>query len=151
MTLWCALRSLQSEPDPEEGVDLLEGGEPGAGAGAAKRADGEATAAEGGGRLRNLRGLLPKMQLPSMQVHLAPHLANMKIANPFSKKKKERDVEAGPTVTSEENGEPESTPMQETKEEAEKIGEKAKEAEAMKDQQSKEDDGMETVQLDADV
>ena len=131
----------KSEPDPEEGVDLLQ--EPGA----AKKTDGEGAADENPSRIRSLRNMLPKMQLPSMGAvtvpALRPHLASIKIANPFNKKKKEKDVEAGPTVTSEDNVEPESTPVQET--EAEK--EKAKEA--MK-QDSKEDDGMETVQLDVD-
>ncbi|XP_052126201.1 neurotactin isoform X2 [Frankliniella occidentalis] len=154
------------EPDPEEGVDLLE--EPGAGAGASKgEGDGEAAREGFGPRCqRSLRRMLPamsslpKVTLPRGVPAVRPHLASLKLANPFAKKKKERDVEAGPTVTSEENAAPdETTPVQEAEPGAganEKEIAKAKEAgveivpDTLKNGKDVDVDGMETVQLDAE-
>ncbi|XP_034247007.1 neurotactin isoform X3 [Thrips palmi] len=157
------------EPDPEEGVDLLEQG----GAAADKAAEGAEGAREGFGPRcqRSLRRLMPNMpkgvpNLPAMPAMpaLRPHLASLKLANPFSKKKKATDVEAGPTVTSEEGAAQETTPVQEAADkealaEKEKHLQKAKEAglevvEVVKSKNKEDEadaaDGMETVQLDAE-
>ncbi|KAE8743855.1 Carboxyl/Cholinesterase 34, neurotactin [Frankliniella occidentalis] len=105
------------EPDPEEGA-----------------------AREGFGPRcqRSLRRMLPamsslpKVTLPRGVPAVRPHLASLKLANPFAKKKKERDVEAGPTIA------------------------KAKEAgveivpDTLKNGKDVDVDGMETVQLDAE-
>lgn len=161
---------VSQEPDPEEGVDLLEQGKQGGAAAAegAGAAGGSEGAREGFGPRcqRSLRRLMPAMPkgvpaMPAMPA-LRPHLASLKLANPFSKKKKATDVEAGPTVTSEENAVQETTPVQETVDkealaEKEKHLQKAKEAglEAVEVIKSKnkedEADGMETVQLDTEV
>lgn len=160
------------EPDPEEGVDLLAD----KGAAAAKAENGSAGAGATGARereglgprcqrsLRRLAARVPTLPRPSMPTmamptmpampSVRPHLASLKLANPFSKKK-ERDVEAGPAVTSEGGAPAETTPVQEDAQgDKDKEIAKAKEAlgleivETIKGAKEDEADGMETVQLE---
>ncbi|KAK3924962.1 Neurotactin [Frankliniella fusca] len=162
------------EPDPEEGVDLLEEAGASKAAAAAGAGAGEAAGAGAGARegfgprcqrsLRRMVTALPKVPKVTLPRGVAvpamrPHLASLKLANPFGRKKKEHDVEAGPTVTSEENAAPdETTPVQEAEPAAAAAAAlaKAKEAgveimpDALKNGKDVDVDGMETVQLDAE-